>query len=89
MWIPWIRIRIQIWNTGTYIFFSKWSKLCTANLMGPNFIKKKFKIIIFDPVFGSFKNMTFLSFNAFSRGYLFYIVAHAIKAGFPIIQMLP
>ncbi len=57
--------------------------------MGPNFIKKKIKIIIFDPIFDLLKIWLFLSFNAFSRGYLFYIVAHAIKAGFPIIQMLP
>ncbi len=49
----WIRIRMQICNTGTYIFFPKWSKLCTAHLMGTNFIKKKFKIIIVDPFFGS------------------------------------
>jgi hypothetical protein len=57
---------------GTYIFFlhPKWSKLCTAPLMGPKNLptKKKLKKNIFDLLFGPFKKVIFCSFYAFPGG---------------------
>jgi hypothetical protein len=59
---------------GTYIcfFHPKWSKLCTAPVMGPKNppIKKKFKKNIFDVLFGPFKNVTFFAHLHFYRGYV-------------------
>ncbi len=57
---------------GTYIYFfhPKWSKLCTAPLMGPKNppIKKKLKKYIFEVLFGPFKKGIFCSFYAFPGG---------------------
>jgi hypothetical protein len=59
---------------GTYIcfFHTKWSKLCTAPLMGPKNppVKKKFKKNIFDVLFGPFKKRDFLLVLRFSWGYV-------------------
>jgi hypothetical protein len=57
---------------GIYIYFfhPKWSKLCTAALMGPKNppIKKKFKKNIFEVLFGPFKKGIFCLFYAFPGG---------------------
>ena len=64
---------------GTYIdfFHPKWSKLCTAPLMGPKNppIKKKFKKNIFEVLFGPFKKGFFARFTLFLgvRKYFFFI----------------
>ncbi len=56
----------------TYIFFfhPKWSKLCTAPLMGPKNPpwRKNLKKNIFDLLFGPFKNGIVYLFYAYKGG---------------------